>query len=75
MSKIKLFVALCGNERVYFDADGRIYEVNLLVNRYLPTSKFVYEEYVCIPLLLLCPEYLPTGIYAPEDDFTYEIIE
>lgn len=75
MSKLKLLVAQCDKERIYFDFDGRIYECNPTFNRYLPTDKYVYEEYVCRPLLLCPPEYVSIGIYAPEDDFTYEVIE
>lgn len=71
----KLFVATYdGNERVYFDADGRIYEFNLYCNGYTPTTDFVYEQFVCRPILIQAPVYVPVRTYAPEMDFSYEII-
>ena len=72
--KIKLFSALCGKETIYFDDDGKVYALNAVTNTYLPNGKVLYYDYFMLPLYVLAPGYYNTGLFAPEDDFTYEVI-
>ncbi len=74
MSKVKLFVAHCDKKTIHFDNDGRLYELNLNTNTYLPTGKYVFDEYYAKPLFLKETAYYNTGLYNVADDITYEIV-
>lgn len=61
------------NEILYFDIEGRIYELNPILQTYVGTNKFVHVDYYGLRVLLLLPERVIVGGYNPIiDDITFE---
>lgn len=79
--KLKLLTAICKDGIIHFDDDGRVYELNPLLNSYIGTNKFVHLDYYRVPMCMLPPEYVVAGGYDPlmEEailtDVSHEIID
>lgn len=73
MQLIKLLTAACKDGIIRFDGDGRIWEYNLAIERYVETGKLVHLNYYGVPLCMLAPEYVVGGSYDPIfDEITFE---
>ena len=68
-----LLRAKVGEEIIYFDGDGMLYEKHPISSHYALTGKFVYYEYYEKPLLMLEPCMAVLG--ASEYDVEYAIAD
>lgn len=66
-----LLCAKVGNETIYFDGNGMLYEKHPTRSHYMPTGKFVYYEYFEKTLFMLSPCMAAVG--ATEYDVEYTI--